>query len=216
MIDSLLLEISKQDQKEHVYDDRQEYDNQEIESPEHKSSSSSIGQSHRQPDISYEEFSRLTLSLNFQQRKIFNEVQDWAKKKIKPRNSNKNVFVDPLRLFITGGAGVRKSHLMKIICMFLTKTFNLYSESPDKPKVLILAPTGVATIDINGTTINSGLRIPPYVNGYILTRLSDSERGRLRNFYSEVLVVLIDEISMVSNILSLHIHKRLCKIFGCS
>ena len=157
--------------------------------------------------------SRLILSLNFQQCKIFNEVQDWAKKKIKARNSNKKVSVDLLKLFITGGGGVGKSHLMKTICMFLTKTFNLYSGSPDKPKVLILAPTGVAAININGTTINSGLSIPPYVNGYTLPRLSDSERGRLRNLYSEVLVVLIDEISMVSNICLLHIHKRLCEIF---
>ena len=48
---------------------------------------------------------------------------------------------------------------MKTICMFLTKTFNLYSGSPDKPKVLILAPTGVAAININGTIINLGLSI---------------------------------------------------------
>ena len=81
MIDSLLLEISKQDQEEHLYSNRQEHDNQEIESSEHENSSGSIGQSHRQPDISYEELSRLILSLNFQQREIFNEVQDWAKKK---------------------------------------------------------------------------------------------------------------------------------------
>ena len=96
--------------------------------------------------------------------------------------------------------------------MFLTKTFNLYSGSPDKPKVLILAPTGVAAINIDGTTINSGLSIPPYVNGYTLPRLSDSEREKLRKLYSEVLVVLINEISMVSNVHLLHIHKRLCEI----
>ena len=89
---------------------------------------------------------------------------------------------------------------MKTICIFLNKTFNLYSGSPDKPKVLLFAPTGVAAININETAINSGLSIPPYVNGYTLPRLSDSERGRLRNLYSEVLVVLIDEILMFFNI----------------
>ena len=61
MLDSLLLEMSKQDQEEHLYDDRQEHDNQEIESSEHESSSGSIGHAHRQPDISYEELSRLIL-----------------------------------------------------------------------------------------------------------------------------------------------------------
>ena len=49
-----------------------------------------------------------------------------------------------------------------------------------------------------------------------MSRLSDSKRGGLGNLYSEVLVVLNDEISIVSNICLLHIHKRLCEIFGCS
>ena len=96
LIDSLLREISKKDQEEHLYDVRQEYDNQEIESSEHESSSGSIGQSHRQPDISYEELSRLILSLNFQQRKIFNEVLDWAKKKFKQEIVTKKFLQTPL------------------------------------------------------------------------------------------------------------------------
>ena len=54
LIDSLLLEISKQDQEEHLYEDRQEHDNQEIESSENESSSGSIGQPHRQPDVLWE------------------------------------------------------------------------------------------------------------------------------------------------------------------
>ena len=48
--------------------------------------------------------------------------------------------------------------------MFLTKTFSLYSGSPNKLKVPILTPTGVAAININGTTINSGLSITPSVD----------------------------------------------------
>ena len=91
---------------------------------------------------------------------------------------------------------------------------NLYPGSPDKLKVLILTPTGMAAINI-GAIINSGLSIPPYVNGYTLPRISDSERARLHILYSEVAVAPIDEILMVSNIRLLHIHKRLCKIFGC-
>ena len=106
LIDSLLLEISKQDQEEHLYEGREEHDNQEIESLLHESSSGSLGKCHRHPNISYEGFSRLILSLHFQQHKIFNKVQDWAIKKIKARDSNEKVSVDPLRLFITGGAGV--------------------------------------------------------------------------------------------------------------
>ena len=101
--------------------------------------------------------------------------------------------------------------------MFLTKTMNLYRGSSDKTKVFILAPTGVAAVNIDGITFTSGESIPPNVNGYTLTSLPNSERARLHNLYSDVSVVIIDgfEISMVSNIHLLHIHKRLCEIFGC-
>ena len=118
-------------------------------------------------------------------------------------------------MFITEGGGIEKSHYLKsIICMFLIKTMNLYSGSPDKPKALIPAPTGVATINISGTTINSGLSIPRHINEYTLPRLSDSERARLCDFYSEVAVVLLDEISIVSNIRLLHVHERFKKYFA--
>ena len=94
-------------------------------------------------------------------------------------------------------------------------TWNIHSGTPRKSKALILAPTRVAVIYIYGTTINSRLSIPQYVNGYTLPRLSDSGRTRLHNLYSEVAVVFIDEISMFLNIRLLHIYKRLCEIFGC-
>ena len=62
----------------------------------------------------------------------------------------------------------------------------------DNLKVFILALTGVAAININRTTINSGLSIAPNVNGYTLLRLSDSERARLRNLYLKVSVAITD------------------------
>ena len=52
-------------------------------------------------------------------------------KNINTMNCNKRVSAEPLRLFISGGAGVGKSHLMNTISMFLTKTMNPYSESRD-------------------------------------------------------------------------------------
>ena len=38
----------------------------------------------------------------------------------------------------------------------------------------------------------------------------------LRNKLSELRVVIIDEVSMVSNILLLHIDQRLVEMFGCN
>ena len=55
--------------------------------------------------------------------------------------------------------------------MVLTKTMSVYSKSPEL-KILILAPTEVTAGNIDGTNINSGLGIPPFVNDYTLPRLS--------------------------------------------
>ena len=46
--------------------------------------------------------------------------------------------------------------------------------------------------------------------------LSDSKRCELKNLLSEIQVVIIDEMSMVSYITFLHIHQRLCERFGCN
>lgn len=92
---------------------------------------------------------------------------------------------------------------------------NFHSGSPYKPKILILTPTGVTAINIDGTTINSGLIILPNLTGYTLARLSDLERTRLRSLYLEVSIFIIDQILIVSIIRLPHIHKRLCEIFGC-
>ena len=57
-----------------------------------------------------------------------------------------------------GGAG--KSHLIKTIYHTAVKTFRHPPVNPELPTVLLMAPTGVAAINIDGTTINTGLAIP--------------------------------------------------------
>ena len=72
--------------------------------------------------------------LNLRQCKTFNIVCHWARNKLKQMNSVFENVVELLHLFITGGAGVGKSHLVKILTSFSTKTFNLYSGTLDKKK----------------------------------------------------------------------------------
>ena len=40
------------------------------------------------------------------------------------------------------------------------KLLQYHGGSPEKPQVLILAPTGVASSNINGTTVHSALGLP--------------------------------------------------------
>ena len=78
-----------------------------------------------------------------------------------------------------------------------------------------MAPTGVAAVNINGTTINTALGIPT-TKGNDIPKLSDTLRNKLRLMYSELEAVIIDEISMVSNIRPYQIHCRQCEIFKVS
>ena len=43
--------------------------------------------------------------------------------------------------------------------MSLNKVMMYKGGDPEKPRILLLAPTGVAAVHINGTTIHAGLQI---------------------------------------------------------
>ena len=66
----------------------------------------------------------------------------------------------PFHLFLSNGGGCGKSHLMKTINQVINKLSLYQSRNPDKPEVLVLEPTGIAAININGTVIHSDLNIP--------------------------------------------------------
>ena len=81
---------------------------------------------------------------------------------VKKRSSKEPETVRPFHLFLSGSGGVGKSHLIKIIYQSASKLLQHHGGSLGKSRVLILAPTGVASININGKTIHSafGLRCP--------------------------------------------------------
>ena len=95
-----------------------------------------------------------------------------------------------------------------------TQTFKQVSENPEKPSVLLFTPTGISAISIYGTTINTGLSILVDNFSCTVSLLPDIERSRLRNQLSELKMIIIDEISMVSNMKLLFVHQRLKDIFG--
>ena len=76
-----------------------------------------------------------------------------------------------------------------------------------------MAPTGIASININGTKIHTALAIPKE-SGEILPSMSDPKRTQIRMTLSDLKLIIIDEISMVSNTTLLHIHQQLKEIFA--
>ena len=128
-------------------------------------------------------------------------------------NSLKNVDIKPIYLFVTGGAGAGKSHLIKTIYHTTIKAFRHGITNSEKPTVLLMAPTGAAAININGTTIHTALAIPKD-SGQNLPPMSDQKRTQIRMALSDLKLIIIDEIFMVSNITLLHIHQRLKELFA--
>ena len=154
-------------------------------------------------------------SLNEKQRFTYDFVLRWCRNMVKNINCLAKKKVEPLNIFITGGAGSGKSHLIRTIYHTAVNTFKYATVNPGLPKVLLMAPTGVAAVNVSGSTINSALAIPREVYGN-LTPLSDQKKTLLRLSLSELKLIIIDEISMVSNNKLLHIHQRLKEIFGSS
>jgi len=86
-------------------------------------------------------------------------------------------------VFVTGRAGTGKSTLLD------------YFREHTKKKIVVLAPTGVAALNVKGQTIHSFFKFRPGVTPSTVKRRSDSKEGK--NIFKELHSIVIDEISMV-------------------
>jgi len=88
---------------------------------------------------------------------------------------------DPSPILITGEAGTGKSTLV-----------NYIKRVCDFPNTVVLAPTGVAALNVGGQTIHSFFRFPFKIID--AAALADQKKNRL---WKKVELVIIDEVSML-------------------
>ncbi|MFN7117079.1 MAG: ATP-dependent RecD-like DNA helicase [Saprospiraceae bacterium] len=83
-------------------------------------------------------------------------------------------------LFITGRAGTGKSTLLQLF------------KSTTRKKTVVLAPTGIAALNVGGQTIHSFFGFPPK-----FLQRNEIHKRRDRRLYKNLDILIIDEISMV-------------------
>ena len=117
-------------------------------------------------------------------------------------------ITDQLLLFVTGGAGVGKSFLIRTIREMLIRT----GQQHHNP-VLLTAPTGIAAYNIGGVTVHSAFCLPVEHKKsatYVPLRAEKLKQFRIK--FKDVAYVIIDEISMLSCHNFDFVNKRLCEI----
>lgn len=123
------------------------------------------------------------------------------------RNRLLNNNPEQLLLFVTGGAGVGKSYLIRTVKEMLIRT--QHNSNP----VLLTAPTGIASHNISGITVHSAFNLPvEHRQSAKYIPLKAEKLKQFRTKFKDIAYVIIDEISMVSCHNFDFVHKRLCEI----
>src|SRR5574344_1123878 len=95
-------------------------------------------------------------------------------------------------LFLTGKAGTGKSTFLRYVC------------ATTKKKHIVLAPTGIAAINVGGSTLHSFFKLPfypliPTDSRYSIRNIKNTLKynSATRKILQELELIIIDEISMV-------------------
>ena len=148
-----------------------------------------------------DEYLTLLRSLNLRQREFFNHIVHWIKCKD-----------EPVYAFLTGGAGVGKSVVIRALYQTLYRILNLKEgENPDDKRILLCAYMGFAAFNISGQTICSAFHRKMYQG---TNHLSADELNTFRIKYRHLKIIIIDEISMVGNMTLNFINIRLQQLMG--
>ena len=112
---------------------------------------------------------------------------------------NNELPLKPFQIFLSGGAGVGKSILVKALTEYLKQVLRYPNQILDQPPVLVTASSGKAATGINGITLHSAFYLPVKsgLKSYNYKKPNDKALHMLRDKYQYLKVLIIDEISMI-------------------
>lgn len=121
---------------------------------------------------------------------------------------------EPFHIFLTGGAGTGKTHLVKAIYAEATRILSKSVSPPNSTTVVLTAPTGTAAYNVKGATLHTVFSLSKMLS-VPYKPLGESTLNSLRQKLEHLKILVIDEISMVDMKLLMYIHGRLCQIKHC-
>ncbi len=160
--------------------------------------------------LSNQEYNRCFRMLNKKQKELVLYHRKWCKEVVLCHKQGKPT--KPYFLFLSGPGGVGKSFVIKMIH---TDTVRLLRNSPvigmQDVSILLTASTGVASFNIDGSTVHSALALTVKSNKKDTTyhSLPSEVQQTLETDLEHLQVIVIDEISMVGARMLYEIHRRL-------
>ena len=153
----------------------------------------------------------LVSSLNTDQARIFERVKQHLKHQVQHESDMcKCNDVKPLNMFISGVGGTGKSFLIRAL---VTK---LWHDKTESLLCAVTAPTGLAAFNVGGVTIHRLLQLPIEHEGRVAGYwpLGKDALKVMRSSLSQLRLLIIDEVSMLSNLNLAYVHLCLDEILG--
>ena len=141
-----------------------------------------------------DELKSMTRDLDFYQREVVNKSVKFARDIVKARKKG-NKHPDGPLMMVSGGAGAGKSTVIRVVEKWVQKIVQKEGDSVDHPCVVKAAFTGCAATNIEASTLHSAFGFS-FSNKHF--SLSDKTRDKKRAAMQNLVLVIIDEISMVS------------------
>lgn len=151
-----------------------------------------------------EEYFEICDSLNLEQREYLMHIVNEMK-----------IKSEPFYHFISGGAGVGKSRLIKAIYQSIIRIYRQTPGPVNTTEVILVAPTGKAAHNIGGMTAHSTFSLVNTQNQLVLKDLTAETLNTMRVKLYNMKLLIIDEISMLGSQQFNNIHRRMCQTF-CS
>ena len=149
-------------------------------------------------------------NLNARQQNLFNEIISqiqlylWNPQEPCPNRE----YHEPFYTFLSGGGGVGKSHLIKVIAEYAKRHLKFPKQELDQPSIMLTASTGKAAAHINGVTLHSAFNIFGR-SSKDKSSISNRTLSFLQRKYKYLKIIVVDEISMIGSDTFDHLDRNL-------